>query len=149
MAKFVYRMQSILDLKEKMAEQARMEFAAARIRLDEEEEKLALLQSRKAAYEEEGRSLQKDSLKIREIIQNRDAIAAMKDFIASQKKAAERAERQLEAARLKLQNSMQESKTQERLKEKAFAEFMREENAKEAKEVDELVSYTYGQKREK
>lgn len=149
MAKFVYRMQSILELKEKMVEQARMEFAAARIRLDEEEEKLALLQSRKAAYEEEGRSLQKDSLKVREIIQNRDAITAMKDFIASQKKAAERAERQLEAARLKLQNSMQESKTQERLKEKAFAEFMREENAKEAKEVDELVSYTYGQKREK
>lgn len=149
MAKFVYRMQSILELKEKMVEQARMEFAAARMRLDEEEEKLALLQSRKAAYEEEGRSLQKDSLKVREIIQNRDAITAMKDFIASQKKAAERAERQLEAARLKLQNSMQESKTQERLKEKAFAEFMREENAKEAKEVDELVSYTYGQKREK
>lgn len=149
MAKFVYRMQSILELKEKMVEQARMEFAAARIRLDEEEEKLALLQSRKAAYEEEGRSLQKDSLKVREIIQNRDAITAMKDFIASQKKAAERAERQLEAARLKLQNSMQESKTQEKLKEKAFAEFMREENAKEAKEVDELVSYTYGQKREK
>lgn len=149
MAKFVYRMQSILELKEKMVEQARMEFAAARIRLDEEEEKLALLQSRKAAYEEEGRSLQKDSLKVREIIQNRDAITAMKDFIVSQKKVAERAERQLEAARLKLQNSMQESKTQERLKEKAFAEFMREENAKEAKEVDELVSYTYGQKREK
>lgn len=39
---------------------------------------------------------------------------------------------------------MQESKTQERLREKAFEEFMREENAREAREVDELVSYTHG-----
>ena len=46
----------------------------------------------------------------------------------------------------KLQNAMQEKKTQERLKEKAFEEFVREENAKESKEIDELVSYTYGQK---
>lgn len=149
MAKFVYRMQSILELKGKMEEQARMEFADARMKLDEEEERLTLLQSRKAAYEEEGRSLQKDSLKVREIIQNRDAIATMKGFIDAQQKAVERAGHQLEAARVKLQTAMQESKTQERLKEKAFAEFMKEENAKEAKEVDELVSYTYGQKREK
>ena len=40
MAKFIYRMQSILDVKLKMEEQARMEFASARMRLDEEEEKL-------------------------------------------------------------------------------------------------------------
>ena len=29
----------------------------------------------------------------------------------------------------------------------AFEVFVREENARESKEVDELVSYTYGQKR--
>ena len=39
MAKFIYRMQSILDIKTKMEEQAKMEFAAAKMRLDEEEEK--------------------------------------------------------------------------------------------------------------
>ena len=38
---------------------------------------------------------------------------------------------------------MQESKTQEKLREKAFEAFVKEENAKEAKEVDELVSYNY------
>ena len=35
----------------------------------------------------------------------------------------------------------------ERLKEKAFEQFMREENAAESKAVDELTSYTYGQRR--
>ena len=54
------------------------------------------------------------------------------------------AERALEDARLRLQLAMQESKTQQRLREKAFEEFLHEENVKEAKEIDELVSYTHG-----
>ena len=57
MARFIYRMQSILNIKEKMEEQARMEFAAARMRLDEEELKLQALIERKESYEEQGREL--------------------------------------------------------------------------------------------
>ena len=34
----------------------------------------------------------------------------------------------------------------EKLKERAFEDFLRELSAQEAKEVDELTSYTYGQK---
>ena len=146
MAKFIYRMQSILNLKEKMEEQAKMEFAQARIRLTEEEEKLAYLTKRKAGYEEQGRSLQKDSLNVRDIIENRDAISKMKEFILFQQKQVEKAAAVLEERRLKLQNAMQESKTQEKLKEKAFEEFVREVNKSEAKEVDELTSYTYGER---
>lgn len=146
MAKFVYRMQSILDIKVKMVEQARMEFAAARMHLDEEEEKLKILKERKAAYEEKGRTLRKDNLKVMEILENRDDIARMDEFIELQNIRVKRARQQLEEARIKLQIAMQESKTQEKLKEKAFEEFMKEENAKEAKEVDELTSYTHGRK---
>ena len=43
MARFRYRMQSILDIKLKMETQAKQEFAAAQQRLNEEEEKLAAL----------------------------------------------------------------------------------------------------------
>ena len=68
MAKFIYRMQSILDIKEKMVDQAKMEFAAARMRLNEEEEKLQNLILRKTAYEEQGRKLRCDSLKVMDII---------------------------------------------------------------------------------
>ncbi len=147
MAKFVYRMQSILTIKEKMESQAKNEFARARMHLNEEEEKLEALKDRKEAYEQEGRELQKNSLSVRDILDNRNAIERMKDFIEIQKKAVATAQAQLEEARQRLQNAMQESKTQERLKEKAFEEFMKEENARESKEIDELVSYTYGQRR--
>lgn len=146
MAKFIYRMQSILDIKEKLKEQARMEFASARMKLDEEEEKLQHLCERKEGYEQQGRLLQKDSLKVPDIIENRDAIARIKEFIELQKEEVKQAEDALEEARLALQNAIQESRIQEKLREKAFEEFMQEENQREAKEVDELVSYTYGQK---
>lgn len=146
MARFIYRMQSILDIKTKMEEQAKMEFAAARMRLDEEEEKQRVLEERKNAYEEKGRTLRRNSLKVTEIMENQDAIARMDEFIALQQKNVEKAQQQLEEARVSLQMAMQESKTQEKLKEKAFEEFIHEENAKEAKEVDELTSYTHGRK---
>ena len=45
MAKFIYRMQSILDIKSKMEEQAKQEFATARMKLSEEEDKLENLKS--------------------------------------------------------------------------------------------------------
>lgn len=146
MAKFIYRMQSILNIKEKLEEQARMEFAQANMRLAAEEEKLQQLKERKAFYEEEGRRLQQDSLKVMDILENQNAIERMKEFIDEQLLEVKKAEVAVEKARLALMEAMQESKTQHKLKEKAFEEFMREENAREAKEIDELTSYTYGQK---
>ena len=129
---------------EKMEEQARMEFAAARMRLDEEELKLQALIERKESYEEQGRELRRHALKVMDIMENREAIGVIDEFILVQREQIRIAERALENARDKLKTAMQESKTQERLREKAFEEFMREENAREAREVDELVSYTHG-----
>ncbi|MBQ8879188.1 MAG: flagellar export protein FliJ [Lachnospiraceae bacterium] len=146
MAKFIYRMQSILNIKEKLEEQARMDFAQANMRLAAEEEKLQQLKDRKLFYEEEGRRLQQDALKVTDILENQNAIERMKEFIAEQLLAVRKAEEAVEIARLALMEAMLETKTQHKLKEKAFEEFMREENAREAKEIDELTSYTYGQK---
>lgn len=146
MAKFIYGMQNILNIKGKLEEQAKMEFAVARKRLDEEEEKLDALNRRRFAYEEEGRRLRKDSLHVRDILDNRNAIEVMGDQIKRQMAQVKRAEIELETARIKLQEAMQERKTHEKLRENAFEVFMKEENAREAKEVDELTSYTYGQK---
>lgn len=147
MAKFIYRMQSILEIKEKMEEQAKNDFARARLHLNEEEEKLKNLTDRKAYYEQQGRKLQESNLNIGDILENCNAIERIKEFIEIQKKAVITARAQLEDARIKLQIAMQESKTQVKLKERAFEEFVREENAKEAKEIDELVSYTYSRKK--
>ena len=146
MAKFRYRMQSILEIKKKLEEQAKNEFAAARAALNEEEDKLEQLKKRKEAYEDEGRALRENTLNIMDIIGNKEALLRMDEFIADQQLNVKRAQDRMEEARLALQTAMQESKTQEKLREKAFEQFVKEENARESKEIDELVSYTYGRK---
>ena len=146
MAKFRYRMQSILEIKKKLEEQAKNEFTAARAALNEEEDKLEQLKKRKEAYEDEGRALRENTLNIMDIIENKEALLRMDEFIADQQLNVKRAQDRMEKARLALQSAMQESKTQEKLREKAFEQFVKEENKRESKEIDELVSYTYGRK---
>lgn len=124
-----------------------MEFAGARIRLEAEEEKQEALRGRKAAYEEEGRRLRGDRLHVQDILDNQEAILRMEEYLLLQQSEVEKAEQELEEKRVLLQEAMQERKTYERLREKAFEEFRKEENARESKEIDELTSYVHGRTR--
>ena len=146
MAKFTYRMQSILDIRYQLETQAKMEFGRAQMRLMEEEEKLKKLIDRKEAYLEEGRKMRSDALHVDDLRDNRNAVLIMDEMIEAQKVQVAHAEKAVAAARLKLQEAMQERKMHEKLKEKAFEQYMYEENAAEGKAVDELTSYTYGQR---
>ena len=85
MARFRYRMQNILDVKEKMESQARNEFAIANARLAEEEKKLEELHARKYSYEEELRRLYNSALDIEEINHTQDAIDNLTEKIALQR----------------------------------------------------------------
>ncbi len=146
MARFRYSMQSILNIKLKLETQAKQEFSAARMALDEEEERLEALFDRKSGYEREAEVLLSGRLNLRKIEDNKAAIRCMEDYIETQKRNVRVAEQRLEEARLKLAEVRMERKTHETLKEKAFQEFLMEEKKKESKEIDELTSYTYGQR---
>ncbi len=148
MAKFKYRLQNILNIKLKMEDQAKQEFSAARVQLDEEEEKLEALIDRKRGYEEQARRLREGTLNIRDLEENKNAILTLEGYVSEQRAQVDRAARKLEKARIRMTEAMQERKTQETLREKAFEEFVREENRAESKAIDELTSYTYGQKQE-
>ncbi len=147
MARFRYRMQSILDIKEKLESQARQELAAAQAALREEEERLEALKERKAGYEEEAAGLLSGTLRVREIEENKTAILKMDEYILLQTERIKTAQKQVDRARERLQEVMQERKMHEKLREHAFEAFLDEEKKQEGKEVDELTSYTYGQKK--
>ena len=147
MARFVYRMQNILNIKYKLEDQAKTEFMLANRILQEEESKLQVLEERRISYSEEGRILLSENLNLDKIRENREALVRMKEFIELQLNRVEEAKRQVEVKRERLAELMKERKTQEKLKEKAFEEFLHEENARESKEIDELVSFTYGKRR--
>ena len=147
MARFRFSMQSILDVKYKLETQAKQAFAAAQAALNAQEEKLRALEARKAAYEERVRQLLEGNLRVLEIEENQAAIKTMERYIEAQKAEVELARRKTERARADMADAMRERKTYETLREKAFDEFLMEENRAEGKTVDELVSYTYGQKK--
>lgn len=146
MARFRYRMQSILDIKLKMETQAKQEFAAAQMRLNEEEERLAALRERRAGYERRAREQLVGALNCRDMAENKEAILRMDEYIALQHIQIRKAEEKVEQAREKLAAVMIERKSHETLKEKAFEQFLMDEKKQESKEVDELTSYTYGQR---
>ena len=145
MARFVYSMQSILNIKEKEEAQYRMDFAVAKRKLDDENELLLNLIDRRRAYEEKGKELRARNLDVMEIMENDRAVDVMNDRIAIQQQAVVRAEQALEAERAKLTATMQERQMHERLRERAFEEYLAEEKAEEAKIVDERSSFVYGQ----
>jgi len=133
MAKFKYRMQNILDIKQKMEESAKMEFSEANIRVLEEEQKLAVIEQRKNAYEAEGSRLRSARLHVGDIKNNTQAISVLSGMKKEQESELEKAKIVQEQKRIKLQIAMQERKTQEKLYENAFEEFVREENEEKVK----------------
>ena len=146
MAKFKYRMQNILNIKLSMERQARMQYAAANMKLREEEEKLEAFRQRKADYEAEAKRLLAEKLDVREIMFNNQAIMMAEEDIKAQVIQVHTAQLNVERAREKMTQVMQERKTHELLKEKAFEQFLQELKQQESKEIDELTSYTYGQR---
>ena len=146
MAKFKYRMQNILNLKEKIEAQEKIAFSLANQRLLEEQEKLSQLMIRKADYENQLKEMTQGTLSIRDIKICKESINAMKSKIRDQLIEISKAQREVEIARRRLDEVMKERKTHEKLREKAFEEFKKELLAEESKETDQLVSFTYHNK---
>lgn len=143
MAKFRYRMQNILDIKIKMETQEKNEFGIAARRLAEEEEKLEELHARQTGYYADLKEAQEGNLDIKEINNLKTSINTMKSLIRTQMLEVNKAQRELELARARLNEVMMERKTHENLKERDFEIFKADIAAQEAKEIDQLISFTH------
>ncbi len=144
MKKFRYSMQSLLVIKQKLEDQAKAAYGAAKLRLNEEEERLLALQEQREAYVEEKRQVMASRLDVPKLNRLQMAVEAMDDRIARQKQNVKKAEAAMRAAEERLVESMTERKTQERLRENAFEVYRQEMNAEEQKEIDERTSFRYG-----
>lgn len=144
MKKFRYSMQSLLVIKQKLEDQAKAAYGAAKLRLAEEEERLHVLQQRRAAYVEEKRQVMATRLDVPKLNRLQMAVEAMDDQIVRQKQNIKKAEAAVRVAEERLVESMTERKTQERLRENAFENYRQEMNAEEQKEIDERTSFRYG-----
>ena len=144
MAKFKYRMQNILELKMKLEEQQKMDLAAARINLNEEEDKLKDLYERKKEYQEALRESCKNKLNVHKIRMSTLAYESMDDVISRQKIEVKKARGKVAIEQDKMGEAMKERKIQEKLREPNFNRIVKEVAYEEADMVDELVAYKYG-----
>ena len=138
MAKFVYQMQNILDIKLKLETQAKMAYSAANQKYLDEQNVLQEYIIRRMGYEKKLKSAMTGKLDMA-----RADLNNMKTIVRRQMMEVHKAEKAMEEARDKLNEVVQERKVQEKLREKAFEEFKHELAEAETKEIDELVSYTY------
>ncbi len=146
MAKFKFRMQSILDIKMKLETQAKMEYASANQKYLTEQEKLQNLLLRKIDYENKLKLLMEGQLDVAKITHARSDVNTIKTMVRRQMVEVHKAEVELDKVRQRLNDIIKERKTYEKLREKAFDEFKKEIHDQEIKEIDELVSYTYNSK---
>lgn len=144
MSKFVFSLQNLLNMKEKIEEQEKNNYSRANLLLQEAEEKRSQLQDRQREAQNQLAEVVLATLDIPEIRRKEDALEILKMYVLQQEVVVRQRERELDEARERLSEAMKERKTFEKLREKAFEEFVAEENRKEQKEIDELVSYRYG-----
>jgi flagellar FliJ protein len=144
MARFVYRMQSVLNIKQKTEGQVKMEFAEAQAELNRQNDILNGYINRKEQYLLEAEELRNaETLKLQDILDNQYATAQMDSMIVAQLKNVKKAEADVEKVRIRLTRAIQERKMQETLRDRAFAEYLEEEKQEEAKETDQRTSFTY------
>lgn len=148
MAKFVYGMQNVLNIKERMETQAKTEYAQMLGALHDEESRMQSIVDTLNSYKSQAKALATGTLDIARIRRCSEAINITEDMAKNQAVRVKIAEKNVEAAMMKLTVAVKERKVQEKLKEKAFEEFLHELNAQEMKEIDEVVSFNYNNREE-
>lgn len=144
MAKFKFSLENLLQIKYKLEDQAKAEYGLEMAKLQQEEAKLKQLQERKDTLQAQLTEAVVSVLDLLRIRRLEDGVENIKYNMNLQRVVIAKQKNRTDRARAKLDEAMKERKTYEKLKEKAFEVFKQEVNAAEQKEVDELVSFRFG-----
>ncbi len=143
MAKFIFKMQSLLSIKEKLEDKSKTEYGKALNKLEEEKNILLSLENKK----QENIAMFKQSIatgvRPNYIDNINKYISFIDKKIQEQQENINKAKEIVEEKRLELLEAMKQRKVLEALKEKEKENYFKEELNKEQKIIDEIVSYKY------
>jgi len=141
MAKFQFKMDTVLRLRENLEEQKKNEFGRAIAELDRQKEKLnALIKERERMIQEFHEAV-KNRIDSRKSDRYNKYIKLLDKKIEDQLIAVKKCEKIVDECRQELIDATKEKKKLEKLKEKQFQQYLIEEKREEQKVTDELVSY--------
>jgi len=148
MAKFVFNFEQLLDIKRKMENQAQMTLGK---RIQELEDSVQKLKKSKQLYDKSIRefelSLNKGRIDPLEIQRLNHYIGYFKNQIHIGEKEVIQKENAVKKAKEEVKKALQERKTYEILKDKAYEAYLEAEKQQEAKTIDEIVSFKYKEER--
>lgn len=134
MHKFVFRLQTKLDISNRQEQLAKEQLALKLKERDKIVEKINANLDRLAAYENAIRSLP-----FKETLLIKDYLPVIRAHIKELEVELAKAEERVETARKILQECKKETKTLTKLKENEWQQYLHEMNLEEQKEIDEIA----------
>lgn len=144
MAKFVFPMEQLLSIKQKLEKQEQMALNQA---MQDHEHAIDALE--KAKVKEYDALVYAQQLLNQGVIQQNLLKSAHNkqqyyhEDVATKATAVKQTEEALDLAKERVREALRERKTYEILKEKAYEAYLEEEKLEEAKRMDEIVSFKY------
>jgi len=146
MAKFTFRLQSYLGVKEQLEEQKKNEYGQALRRVEEEKQKKRLMEEERARMIVTFKESLTTAINPADIRRYNNRLELLKNRIKEQQERIVEAEAAAELRRLELVEAMKERKMLEAVKEKSYETYLEEEKRAEQRVVDEIVSYQYAER---
>ncbi len=141
---FKFRLESILNIKDKLEQQAKIAYGVEVSNLNNEKKKLEDLYVSKEENTQKQRENFTGTIDIFSFNQYRNYGTKLDEMIVNQIQAVKAQEIKVEEAREILAEIVKERKALEKLKEKELEQFKKDVQLSEDKLVDELVTYKFG-----
>lgn len=147
---FRFKLQSILEYKQKREEEEQRELAKKQEILAQEEKRLQSLKNfqRKRQHELAEKS-EKGTLNVEELKMYHEQQKKLAKDISAQNIKLQQAQADVELQRQKLISATQEKKTYEKIKEKHYQAYLEEVNLEEQKMLDETATTKYNRQTDK
>lgn len=143
MKKFVFTLESVLDLKRRR-EEALLEELAKKVRAAAlAEEALKGLRAERRRAQDEVRELLKGKVELDRVCRGRDYVAGLDERIEAQKLVVQRRQGEVKTCRQQVVVAAQERKTLEKLRERQWEAYQKEYRREEQAFLDEVATQGY------
>ncbi len=141
MAKFVYKFETILNLKVQMEDSLKNELGKAYKKLEHEKNKLLALENKRKDLISDFNQKSSTGVSAGKLREYGSYIALVKDRIVYQKDNVNYSQSVVDKCKGRLIKAVQEKEMFEKLKDKQYKGYVKEQFKKDQKLVDEIVSY--------
>lgn len=143
MSKFTFRLQSVLNVKQQIEDSLKNELSKAVHRLEEEKSVLASIEKEMENHVNEVNSLSVKGVAVEKLREFNSYFLLLRTRSMHQKENINIAQKNVDKYREELLAVAQQRQMFEKLREKKYQEYLKNENKAEQSLVDERISYNY------